>query len=291
MTEQTPITIIVPNYNGASTLERTLRSVLDQQYPALELLVVDGGSTDASVEIIKRYDDKITWWVSEKDRGQSDAINKGFARASGEVVNWLCSDDLLEPDALHQVAAAFADPSLDVLVGATRHERVDIERAISISRPSLSSIALMPLCVTIGQPACFYRRRLLDRSPPLDESLHYTMDLDLWCYFTARGAKWAVTDDVLACAIEDGQNKMRTGGPKIAAEMQKVYQRYITNERIPLATWYRRVIYPLDLFRSRHPGRATNLMVKATKAMVFTMLSPFYGGFRRTRSMNWSAYV
>jgi len=286
------ISIIVPNYNGAATLELTLRSVLEQDYPAVELLVVDGGSSDASVEIIRGFADRIAWWVSEKDRGQSDAINKGFARATGEVVNWLCSDDLLEPGALSVVAESFtADPHLDVLAGAARHRRIDADLASSESHPTLAGIRGMPLSNVIPQPACFYRRRLLDRNPPLDESLHYTMDLELWCYFNSMGAKWSVTDRFLATAMVDGRNKMSTGGPKIAAEMERVYRRYITHERVPLVTWYRRFGYPLDLWRGRHPGPITNVGVKAAKLAMCLTLAPFYGGLRRTRSVNWSAYV
>src|SRR5579863_10063148 len=101
------ISIVVPNYNGGGTLARTLQSLVDQHYDGLEILVVDGGSTDNSIEVIKQYGSHITWWVSEKDRGQSHAINKGFARATGQIVNWLCSDDVLTPNALRVVGEQF----------------------------------------------------------------------------------------------------------------------------------------------------------------------------------------
>jgi glycosyltransferase involved in cell wall biosynthesis len=94
------ITIITPSYNQGEFLEDTFRSVLDQNYPNLEYFVVDGGSTDNSVDIIKRYTEHFDWWVSEKDRGQSHAINKGLERATGDIVTWLNSDDFFYPGAL-----------------------------------------------------------------------------------------------------------------------------------------------------------------------------------------------
>src|SRR5687767_14913471 len=101
------ITIVTPSFNQAQYLEQTLRSVLDQDYPNLDYIVVDGGSTDGSVEIIRRYADRLSWWVSEKDDGQSHAINKGFARAGGEVFGYINSDDILYPGALDAVARAY----------------------------------------------------------------------------------------------------------------------------------------------------------------------------------------
>src|SRR5687767_918810 len=112
------ITIVTPSYNQGHFLEETITSVLDQKYPNLEYFVVDGGSKDNSVEIIKKYEQHITWWVSEKDRGQPHALNKGFERATGDVYGFINSDDCLLPGCLNYVGKQFAaDPALKWLVG------------------------------------------------------------------------------------------------------------------------------------------------------------------------------
>src|SRR6202012_3617872 len=98
------ITVVTPSYNQGAFLEQTIRSVLGQLYPNLEYFVFDGGSTDESVDIIKRYESQLAGWVSEKDRGQSNALNKGFARATGDILCWVNSDDFLLPGALHEAA-------------------------------------------------------------------------------------------------------------------------------------------------------------------------------------------
>ena len=114
MPETPLISIVMPSYNQAAYLEQALRSVLEQDCPGTEVLVVDGGSTDGSVEIIRRYADRLAWWVSEKDRGQSHAINKGLGLCDGEWFNWINSDDYLMSGALHSLACGAGDPSRPV---------------------------------------------------------------------------------------------------------------------------------------------------------------------------------
>jgi glycosyltransferase involved in cell wall biosynthesis len=175
------ISIIIPSYNQAAFLEETIQSVLTQDYANREILVLDGGSTDGSVDIIRRYADKFRYWVSERDRGQSHAINKGFALASGDVLAWLNSDDTYLSGALAAVATVFAKhPDVDLVYG----NYLDTDAAGAPMRThhvfSRLTVGALLFHDYIGQPATFFRRRLLDRVGPVDESLHYHMDWDLW---------------------------------------------------------------------------------------------------------------
>ena len=118
------VSIVTPSFNQARFLEATLRSVLEQDYPNIEYLVVDGASTDGSVEIIRRYADRLTWWVSEKDNGQSEAINKGMRRARGEFIGWLNSDDIYLPGAVSAAVSAFlSHPQAGLIYGRCASDR------------------------------------------------------------------------------------------------------------------------------------------------------------------------
>ncbi len=139
------ISIVTPSFNQAQYLEETIRSVLLQGYPNLEYFVFDGGSTDGSADILRRYDAFLDGWVSERDKGQSDAINKGFARCTGTIVNWLCSDDILLPGALGQVGGAFVErPGADVVVGAAKYQFDDHSEPDYISTPTAGDLTFCP---------------------------------------------------------------------------------------------------------------------------------------------------
>jgi len=280
------ISIITPNYNGADHLEKAIRSVLLQEYPNLEFIIVDGGSTDRSVEIIKKYEKWLSWWVSEKDNGQANALNKGFGHCTGDIVNWLCSDDVLLPGALYAIARHFtSNPGVDIVAGQGRVTFTSGNRPDSIGGTTWEAIELIPANNSVCQPSCFYKRSLLDRVPPLDESYHYAMDFELWAYFRSRNARWLVVDDVLCQALMTGENKCSTGGAAITEEQIRVYRTYV-KELIPLTFWYRFVRLPLARFRLRHPGRLAYLIARPLEILVVLLLGPFYG-FARVRNMNY----
>jgi glycosyltransferase involved in cell wall biosynthesis len=279
------ISIVVPNFNAASTLEATLESLFDQGYPGLEVVVCDGGSTDGSVEIIRRFAPRLRWWVSEKDRGQAHAINKGFARCTGEVVNWLCSDDRLTPGALRRVGQYLAEHAeVDAVVGRSRltHTNSTWERLLA---PKPDDLEVMACRNSIPQPSCFYRRRLLDRDPPLDESYHYTMDTELWLYFLSRGARFGFIDDVLSVYQLSETNKTSTGGEKITRELERLYKAYV-RERVPLTFWQRYLRHPLERLKRRSPAPVARHLIGPTQRLIERGLGKFYG-FTRVHAMDW----
>jgi glycosyltransferase involved in cell wall biosynthesis len=279
------ISIVVPNYNGAKTLARTLQSLVDQAYPDLEIIVIDGASTDGSVAVIRQFESHVACWASEKDRGQTDAINKGIARATGEVLNWLCSDDILLPGALLRVGAAFArQPQVDVVVGRGRH--VSANR-LYVASPCAEKIALMPSFNPVSQPACFYRRALLRRNGPCDESCDYAMDFELWNYFVSQRAHWAFLDDELSEALESDGNKTSTGGRRIARELERIYRRY-SRDRVPMYWWYRTLKVPLRR-RRRSSSTLVRLLARLALVPVDQVMSLAYGR-KKWRGMNWDRF-
>jgi len=175
------ISIVTPSYNQGIFLEETLRSVLLQNYPNLELIVIDGGSKDESVTIIQKYASWISYWVTEEDKGQSDAINKGFQKASGEIITWINSDDLLTHGALQKAAEHFLNLPDDagLIHGGMIlfNEKTELETRFTYLKPSRESYLSG---IVFSQPAAFFKKKYLDHVGYLRKELHYGMDYDLF---------------------------------------------------------------------------------------------------------------
>lgn len=179
------ISLITPSFNQAKFLEKTLNSVLSQGYPNLEYIVMDGGSTDGSVDIIKHYADELSYWASEPDDGQTDALIRGFSKATGEILGWLCSDDVLEPNSLDEMSRFFLDnPEANVVYGDSLW--IDPEDGLIKSRKehAFSRSVLLYEHNFIPQPSTFWKRELYREVGGLNPDFNVAMDADLWLRFS-----------------------------------------------------------------------------------------------------------
>lgn len=193
------ISIVTPSFNQGEFLERTIVSVLNQHYPNLEYMILDGGSTDNSVQVIQKYERYLTHWSSEKDGGTADALAKGFARTSGGILAWVNSDDLYMPGALDAVAAAFSrDRDSDVIYGNSYYidagDRVLKERR----RTPFSRFGFLYDGLALSQPATFWRRQAFDECGGIDQQYPFAFDTDFFFRLLARQARFGFMRRFLA---------------------------------------------------------------------------------------------
>ncbi len=231
------LTVVIPSFNQAETIEQTLTSILDHNnLEGLEVLVFDSTSTDRTSEILERWKNRCTI-IQEKDKGQSDAINKGFNRAKGEIVCWLNSDDIFFPHTLDQVRQKFSEnPSTQVISGRGVHlyqdggfkmpfpEKLDFKKPLSNG-----------LQIDVLQPAVFFRRDLLEKLGGINPKLHYVMDWDLWCRFIKDKANWLTVEDFFSAARVHPETKTSSGGLRRLFEHWRVAKKH-TGSWLPKST-------------------------------------------------------
>jgi glycosyltransferase involved in cell wall biosynthesis len=225
------ITIVTPSFNQAKYLPETIESILSQDYLNLEYIIIDGGSTDGSVDIIKKYESHLSYWVSEKDSGQSEAINKGFKKATGDLFNWINSDDILFPGALHRIAQAHVKhPEADLIVGA--QARGDSEgRIFKVSVPPCR-FAIRPehWVLPLGQQSTFVSARAYRRVRGVREDLHISMDMDLYYRIYSTGGKPVLANGMVGMIRKHPEAKGTTSQGLWREEQARVFREYGISE-------------------------------------------------------------
>jgi glycosyltransferase involved in cell wall biosynthesis len=275
------VTVVTPSFNHAGFIRATIESVLSQDYPHLEYIVMDGGSTDGTDAIVREYASRLSW-ISERDRGQSHAINKGFTRARGDVVAWLNSDDMFLPGAVTRAIDAFrAAPT----AGAVYGEGYLIDRAghrigrFPETRP-LNLWRLVYLSDFVLQQSTFFRRAAVEDVGWLDEDLHYAMDWDLLIKLGKRFGLQYVPEYLGLFRIYD-EAKTSSGGRRRISEIRRVLERHTGLKRAP-GFW----VYGLDTLQQsvrralvdrrrpvfRFPGRMVNLAVYVPTAAAIMLI-------------------
>ncbi len=221
------ISIVTPSYNQGRYIEETIRSVLLQGYPDLEYIVVDGGSTDGSAEVIRRYGPWLAWWVSEPDSGQSDAINKGLARATGEVLAYLNSDDVYTPGALGEVGRAFAGPAVHWVSGRCLFFGPGARGRRDWPREPWQHRWRWFVRNCLFQPSTFWRREVAERIGPFSTDFHLLMDYEYWLRMVADGCRVEWVDSVLSLYRLHPASKTMSYDEDFLAEAARVRARHL----------------------------------------------------------------
>lgn len=254
------VSIITPSFNQAIYLEETIHSILEQDYPHIEYIIVDGGSTDGSLKIIKKYADHLAWWVSEKDNGQTDAINKGFEHANGQILAWLNSDDTYTPGAV-SAAVGFLMKNTEIGMVYGDANFIDEKGDLIGKFPAAQTDyrRLRRGYVHIPQQTAFFRAWLWHESGPLDTSFYFAMDYDLWIRIAQRTAIRYLPGQVWANFRLHTSGKTNAADDRCWPEMLRVHYRdggsffsilvikyYLRKLIAPLWNWRRKKLFGLQ---------------------------------------------
>jgi glycosyltransferase involved in cell wall biosynthesis len=226
------ISIVTPSYNQGKFIEETITSVLNQNYPNLEYIIIDGGSEDNTVDIIRRYEYKLRYWVSEPDKGQTHAINKGLSRASGEILTWLNSDDYYLPGALFHIAELYVNKKWTNIIFGNAVLVDEKGNYILTMKPIVFSEKkgdILSQKVRLPQPASFFTAQMYKKYG-LDESLHYAMDMDFWLRMAFNKEKMFTTDYDIVCFRQHKEAKSSKGNLPFALDAEKKHRRCLKNK-------------------------------------------------------------
>jgi glycosyltransferase involved in cell wall biosynthesis len=217
------ITIVTPSFNQGQFIEDTILSVLNQTYKNIQYIVVDGGSTDCSLEVINRYSHRIDLIISEKDNGQTDAINKGFKLSKGELVGWINSDDLLYPDCVEKIVELYQKNNDGVIFYGSYNDKIDKNgnKLITYQKVIPNRNYLLNSNYDVIQPASFYRADIVKKINYLNDSINYCMDLDLWLRLLKYGLIYAFNEKPLSAFRVWEETKTKKGRSNFLREIRK----------------------------------------------------------------------
>jgi len=230
------VSIVTPSYNQGQFLEEAIRSVLLQGYPNLEYVIIDGGSDDNSVEIIKKYEPWLAYWISEPDKGQSNAINKGWEQATGEILAWLNSDDTYEPGGINRaVESLLVHPEIGMVYGACN--KIDDCGNVIGQCPTMPFNLEALVCNEwfISQPAVFVRQEVIDRVGKVNEDLHLVMDWELWLRIALAGFNIQYLQQTIANFRIWGATKTQSQSERSGQEKLKVLDTLFSKAALPQA--------------------------------------------------------
>ena len=220
------ISVITPSYNQGIYIEETIQSVLNQNYPNLEYIIIDGGSNDSTVEVIKKYESKIDFWVSEKDKGQADAINRGFAKATGDILCWLNSDDYFFPETLKYVASQLNIEKKEILFGEVDHI-FEPDKAVKHSNvKNKFDNYNLELYDFIIQPGSFWTKKVWESTGVVDEKLHFVFDWEWFLRAKKNNTEFKYSNKVMSMYRVHDAHKTSNGGEKRQKEIEYILKKY-----------------------------------------------------------------